>query len=65
MIHVGFGYNSYNGDGWFELNLTRDGEWWLSIDDSRAAKKDQLISLFKTKFFNDLKTYYTKTLADL
>lgn len=65
MIHIGFGYNSYNGDGWFELNLTRDGEWWLSIDDSRAAKKDQLISLFKTKFFNDLKTYYTKTLADL
>lgn len=36
----------------FELNLTHDGKWWLSVDDRKAAAREQLLELFKTKFFN-------------
>ena len=42
----------------FELNLTHDGKWWLSVDDRKAAAREQLLELFKTKFFNQLRGYF-------
>lgn len=42
----------------FELNLTHDGKWWLSIDDREAAAREQLLELFKTKFFSQLREHF-------